>query len=67
MDLTRISARARFQLGDRVRLQAGDTWTVTGRYYRKSTREIVYDIRATSIGYTHRVPEHRLRLARPDE
>jgi hypothetical protein len=29
---TRISARARFQLGDRVHLQAGDTWTATGHY-----------------------------------
>lgn len=67
MDLTGISARARFQVGDRVRLQAGDTFTVTGRYYRRSTREIVYDIHVARINFTTRVAEHRLRLARPDE
>ena len=63
MDLTTISARARFRVGDRVRMQAGDTWVITGRYWRRSTREIVYDLHVARINYTVRKPEHLLRTA----
>lgn len=61
MDLTELSSRARFQVGDRVRLEAGDTWVVTGRYWRKSTREIVYDITVHRLHFTARRPEWMLR------
>ncbi|MBK6626658.1 MAG: hypothetical protein IPJ87_15490 [Flavobacteriales bacterium] len=60
MDLTALVSRARFQVGDRVRLQAGEVWVVTGRYWRRRTREIVYDITVHRLTYTTRVAEHRL-------
>ena len=61
MDLTSLTAIARFGIGDRVRLQAGNTWVVIGRFYRRSTREIVYDIQDPFTKYVTRRAEGRLK------
>ncbi len=58
---------ARYAIGDRVRLQAGVTWTIVGRYWRPSTREVVYDLKAPNLDYVTRQPEHRLHPVRPGE
>jgi len=55
---------ARFAVGDRVRLQAGVTWTIIGRFWRARTREVVYDLKAPDLDYVTRQPEHRLFPAR---
>ena len=60
MDRTALASRARFAIGDRVRLQAGITWTVIGRYYRRRTRQIVYDLKDPRTGYVTRQPEERV-------
>ena len=69
---------ARYAIGDRVRLQAGVTWTIVGRFWRPApsrrlrrsearTREVVYDLKAPNLDYVTRQPEHRLHPARPGE
>jgi len=52
---------ARFRIGDRVRLEAGDTWVIIGRYYRRSAREIVYEIQDPFTKYSVRRAERFLR------
>ena len=61
MDLTELSAIARFRIGDRVRLVAGLTWVVIGRYYRRRSREIVYDIQDPRTLYITGKAEDLLR------
>jgi hypothetical protein len=51
---------AKCAVGDKVRLQAGVTWTIVGRFWRARTREVVYDLKASNLDYVTRQPEHRL-------
>lgn len=63
MDLTGKAAIARFAIGDKVRLEHGGTWVVVGRFYRRSTQQIVYEIQDPFSKYITRRAEVLLRRA----
>jgi|GEM_PF-5996620 hypothetical protein len=60
MDTKVLEQRARYKVGDKVYVNGLEPATVTARYYRRSTRTIVYDI-VGRYGPIPRIGEERLR------